>query len=222
MQGPGQRGGLWEGENPPGSGVGVVAVGEVSLQTAGLEHERKAAIRRHRLEADLRRQTLGIHRALPLHPRQGGASRFGLDNPDGFLVNIDQVVRPAMTLGHDDLTDRYSLPSEEVKFPAVLHHPASVGELAVNQNPSTLFSDQMTARDEILDALPRLRARLASDDFTPAEVLQELRRAGSVYSDSAVRTHIVSRMCSNAPDNQAVVYNDLERIGHGHYRQREV
>ena len=80
----------------------------------------------------------------------------------------------------------------------------------------------MTARDEILDVLPRLRARLGRDDFTPAEVIQELRHAGSVYSDSTIRTHVTSRMCSNAPDNHAVVYRDLERIAHGLYRQRQI
>ena len=72
-QGPGQGGGLREGEDPSGSGVGVVAVGEVGLRAAGLEHERQAAIRGHGLEADLGGQPLGIHRALPLHPRQGRA-----------------------------------------------------------------------------------------------------------------------------------------------------
>jgi hypothetical protein len=79
----------------------------------------------------------------------------------------------------------------------------------------------MTARDEILDALPRLRARLGRDDFTPAEIIQELHRVGSIYSDSTIRTHVISRMCSNAADNHAVVYDDLERIGHGRYRQRQ-
>jgi len=79
----------------------------------------------------------------------------------------------------------------------------------------------MTARDEILDALPRMRARLGRDDFSPAEVIQELRSTGSVYSDSTIRTHVISRMCGNAPDNHTVVYNDLERIGHGLYRQRQ-
>jgi hypothetical protein len=79
----------------------------------------------------------------------------------------------------------------------------------------------MTARDEILNALPRLRARLGRDDFTPAEMIDELRRAGSGYSDSTIRTHVTSRMCSNAADNHAVVYDDLERIDHGHYRQHQ-
>ena len=79
----------------------------------------------------------------------------------------------------------------------------------------------MTARDEILDVLPRLRASLGRDYFTPDEVLQELRRVGSVYADSTIRTHVVSSMCGNAPDNHAVVYSDLERIGPGLYRLRQ-
>jgi hypothetical protein len=85
----------------------------------------------------------------------------------------------------------------------------------------------MTARDEILDALPRLRASLGRDYFTPAEVLQELRRVGSIYSDSTIRTHVVSRMCSNAPDNHEVVYEarlagwpPQSRRGVGHCTQR--
>jgi hypothetical protein len=77
----------------------------------------------------------------------------------------------------------------------------------------------MTARDEILVALPRLRARLGRDNFTPAEVIQELRRAGSAYTDSTIRTHVVSRMCANSPDNHAVVFTDLERVEPGRYRQ---
>lgn len=76
----------------------------------------------------------------------------------------------------------------------------------------------MTARDEILAALPALRARLGRDDFTPAEVIQELRRAGSGYADSTIRTHVVSRMYANAPGNHAVTYKDLEHVGHGRYR----
>jgi hypothetical protein len=94
------------------------------------------------LTVDLRRQTLGIHRALPLHPRQGRASRLGLDNPYSLLVDVDQVIRPAMTPSHDDLTDRDSLSCEEVEVPAVLHNPANFAELAVNQDPGTLFSGE--------------------------------------------------------------------------------
>lgn len=78
----------------------------------------------------------------------------------------------------------------------------------------------MTARQEILEALPALRGRLGRDTFTPQDVIDELHRRGTTLSDSTIRTHVVSRMCGDAPDNHAVVYDDLERVGHGVYRQR--
>ena len=40
------------------------------------------------------------------------------------------------------LASRDALAGEEVEAPAVLHHPASVGKLAVNQDPGTLFSGE--------------------------------------------------------------------------------
>ena len=76
----------------------------------------------------------------------------------------------------------------------------------------------MTARDDLLDAVPRRRARLGRADFTPGEMIEELHRAGSVYADSTIRTHVVSRMCGGAPDGHAVVFNDFERVGPGRYR----
>lgn len=77
----------------------------------------------------------------------------------------------------------------------------------------------MTARDEILAALPALRARLGSDVFSVDEVVNELARRGSRYRPSTIRTHVVSRMCRNAPAHHAVTYDDLERVGPGLYRQ---
>lgn len=78
----------------------------------------------------------------------------------------------------------------------------------------------MTARQEILEAIPAVRARLGRDTFSPQEVIDELHRRGSCYSDSTIRTHIVSRMCADAPDNHAVVYADLARVAPGAYRLR--
>lgn len=37
----------------------------------------------------------------------------------------------------------------------------------------------MTARDDILDALPALRARLGTEVFTPEDVIEELARRNS-------------------------------------------
>ena len=73
----------------------------------------------------------------------------------------------------------------------------------------------MTARDEILEALGAL-----GETFTPDDVIREMRRRGSRYAESTVRTHVVSRMCVNAPDNHAKTFDDLERVADGLYRRR--
>lgn len=73
----------------------------------------------------------------------------------------------------------------------------------------------MTARDEILEAIDVL-----GDTFTPDDVIREMRRRGNSYAESTIRTHVVSRMCSNTPDNHARTYGDLERVGNGVYRRR--
>jgi len=78
----------------------------------------------------------------------------------------------------------------------------------------------MTARDEILAALPAVRARTGRETFSPDNVIAELARRGSPYKESTIRTHIVSRMCSDAPDHHAKTFDDLERVGHGLYRCR--
>jgi hypothetical protein len=78
----------------------------------------------------------------------------------------------------------------------------------------------MTARDEILAALPALCARTADGTFTPQDVIDELRQRGSRYAPSTIRTHVVSRMCANASDHHARTYDDLERLTDGRYRRR--
>lgn len=76
----------------------------------------------------------------------------------------------------------------------------------------------MGAREDILDAVAALCTRSGSDTFTPQEVIDELARRGSSYSPATIRTHVVSRMCGNAPDHHATVFNDLERVAPGRYR----
>lgn len=76
----------------------------------------------------------------------------------------------------------------------------------------------MTCRDEILMAFAALERRTGREAFSPAEILSEMRRTGTAYADSTIRTHVVSRMCANAPDHHAVTYGDLERVDAGLYR----
>ncbi|HEX2028086.1 MAG TPA: hypothetical protein VHF25_08820 [Nitriliruptorales bacterium] len=75
----------------------------------------------------------------------------------------------------------------------------------------------MTARQDILDAARALRA-VGREPFSPADLAAELRRRGSTYPESTLRTHIASVMCVNAPEHHAVRYADLERVGQRRYR----
>ena len=76
----------------------------------------------------------------------------------------------------------------------------------------------MTARDEILAAATTITGGRKQATFTVEQVIDELRRAGSRYAVSTIRTHVTSRMCANAPDNHAVTYDDFLRTDVGTYR----
>ena len=76
----------------------------------------------------------------------------------------------------------------------------------------------MTARDEILAALPAIAESSGDGTFTPQDVIDELHRRRSTYAESTIRTHVVSRMCANAPDHHVRTYDDLERLPNGRYR----
>lgn len=76
----------------------------------------------------------------------------------------------------------------------------------------------MTCRDEILQCAKEVMQRSGLDYFTIPEIIKCMESRGSGFAESTIRTHIVSRMCANAPENHAVTYNDLERTDRGEYR----
>lgn len=76
----------------------------------------------------------------------------------------------------------------------------------------------MGAREDILDAISALCRRNGSPTFSPQQVIDEMARRGTTYSPATIRTHIVSRMCGDAPDHHGTVYNDLCRVAPGLYR----
>jgi hypothetical protein len=78
----------------------------------------------------------------------------------------------------------------------------------------------VTCRDEVLAAFDSLERWNDRTDFGLAEVVHEVQAAGTVYSENTIRTHITSRMCADAPDHHATVYDDLERIDRALYRRR--
>jgi hypothetical protein len=75
----------------------------------------------------------------------------------------------------------------------------------------------MSARDEILQAIEQIERRSGQDTFTMLNVLAEMRRTGTRYAESTIRTHICSHMCVDAPGE--ALYPDLERLGLGLYRR---
>jgi hypothetical protein len=76
----------------------------------------------------------------------------------------------------------------------------------------------MTCRSEILSFMAGSAKHEVGRVFTVKEVVDGMMAAGTVYKPSTIRTHITSRMCANAPNNHAVTYHDVERIGKGTYR----
>jgi hypothetical protein len=76
----------------------------------------------------------------------------------------------------------------------------------------------VTCRNEILKCFRTVRRTTGREVLTPREVIEWMRREGTKYEDSTIRTHIVSRMCANAQQHHAVKYDDLIRIGRGQYQ----
>lgn len=77
-----------------------------------------------------------------------------------------------------------------------------------------------SARQEILAAARKLSDRSPDRSFSLMDIITELRRSGSRYAESTIRTHVTSRMCANAPDHYGTTYDDFERLGGGRYRLR--
>ena len=76
----------------------------------------------------------------------------------------------------------------------------------------------MTARDEVLSAATHLSSKSPDGTFTLDDVLVLWHGRGAEYADSTIRTHVSSRMCTNAPDNRAIVFEDQVGVDHGRYR----
>jgi len=65
----------------------------------------------------------------------------------------------------------------------------------------------------------RLETRHGRQIFELQEIVAEVTSFGTHCAESTIRTHVTSRICSNAPDNHAVVYNDLVLLDRGRYRR---
>jgi len=78
--------------------------------------------------------------------------------------------------------------------------------------------DKMSCRDEIIECAKDVMRKSGQSKFSIQEIIDCMFNKKTDYKKSTIRTHITSRMCIDAPQNHAVTYPDLERIGHGEYR----
>jgi hypothetical protein len=77
-----------------------------------------------------------------------------------------------------------------------------------------------TARAEILTAIQALASRSGRPDVTVQEVVDEMRRGGSSYAESTVRTMLTSHMCAQVHGPNIGTYDDVDRVDRGTYRLR--
>ena len=68
----------------------------------------------------------------------------------------------------------------------------------------------MSARNEILQAIPAVAA--GDGTFTVRQVVAEMARRGTGYSESTISTQVISRMCADALDNHATTF-EADRLG---------
>ena len=72
--------------------------------------------------------------------------------------------------------------------------------------------------DEILIAVRKIIKAKGRNEFNVPEVIHFMKYNGTKFKENTIRTHINSRLCSNAPENHGTTYDDFERIGDGIYK----
>ena len=142
----GQRVRSREVEDPAGAGLGVVPVGELGFAARRLEYERQPAVVGQRLQPHLGPQPVGVLGRLPLHTGQGRALRLRLDHPDDMLVDVEQIIGPAVPSRHHLFADgdsrRGIVASEKVLVLTALDVPTGLGQLTIDLHPRALFRRQ--------------------------------------------------------------------------------
>ena len=61
----------------------------------------------------------------------------------------------------------------------------------------------MTCRNEVLNAMERLKRRHGKSVFPLTEIVQEVLSHTRQYEESTISTHISAHMCAQAPVNAA-------------------
>lgn len=79
---------------------------------------------------------------------------------------------------------------------------------------------KQTCREAVLEAFDRLESRNSRKDFSVSEIVKEVFTVTDEFKETTISTHIVSRMCFQAPKNHGTTYEDLDRVSPGRYARR--
>lgn len=128
---------------------------------------------------------------------------------------VDEEGRAALVVPHRPVG-----PRDGTHNPSASEAFSRLAAELTRSTPTERSSEVTTCREQVLAALARLERRHGRHIFALDEIVQEVQTATTCYSEQTIRTHVVSRMCANAPRHHAVTYSDLERVDRGCYRIR--
>jgi hypothetical protein len=84
--------------------------------------------------------------------------------------------------------------------------------------PREVHSDDGSGGD--LAAARVVSARTPDGTFSPADIVREVRRRGTMYAELTIRTMVTAHLCTDAPDNAGATSVGLGRPSRGVYRLR--
>jgi len=105
----------------------------------------------------------------------------------------------------------------------VIASAVDAGEAAADVDVAVVVGNRSTregARAEILAAARAILSRSGQSTFTMPEVIAEMRRRGTGYAESTIRTMIGAHLCADATGTGTAGYADFTRDGRGQYRFR--
>ena len=139
---------------------------------------------------------------LPGHDQRLRAS---LEEQVGGLLGLRSIVQAAHQYQLGQITENELGRTVRAQFAAT---------------PSRTFTQgsRSSCRDEVLLAAKTVMKKSGLNHFTIPEIIKCMVEGNTQYAESTIRTHIVSRMCANAPENHAVTYRDLMRTDRGEYQ----
>ena len=73
-------------------------------------------------------------------------------------------------------------------------------------------------REVVLAACDRPEHRNHRKEFDLWEIVKEVFASTIEFKESTIRTHVLSKMCIQAPTHHAMKHDDLDRIEWGKYR----